>query len=263
MHTLKNKNISYKITNQRIGNGSSSRAHKIQKKYKLTNFTVIEGEILPEKTGFLIYDKFINLKLFNNALRKNIIQYLITHPIFLEDFNRKSIKQILRHINKIFLPFPRSKYLKELFYPYDIKFLGLLAAKPSIEEIEAKREQYKIGKETIIVTAGGGGWSEAQNVYKYAMDNFRKENKIFVYGKFYQGEKIGGENIIEVQEEENLPALLANASLIICQGGLNTLSEIASLGRPALCFPVSVKKSGEYFNAEFFSAKYKNIKIGK
>ncbi|MFA5349419.1 MAG: hypothetical protein WC309_03570 [Candidatus Paceibacterota bacterium] len=263
MYNLKNKKILYVLKNQNLGIGSFKRAEKFKKIFKLSDLNLYENLSLNldlNTVEIVIYDKFIDFKIFNKFLKKNIPQYLITHPIFLEKLKQKPLKKIIKFLKGLIVPFPEDTEIINLFknFSCNLYFVDFTEIVPEKNIIKEELSKYKINEKYIIAVSGGGGWKNSEKLYSYVFNNYPDILKIFIYGSLYKEKTFftpSSSSLIELYNLSNPKVLMAGAEMIFCRGGLNTLSEICNYKIPIFCSPEETLFSGEIFNLNFFMKK--------
>jgi UDP-N-acetylglucosamine--N-acetylmuramyl-(pentapeptide) pyrophosphoryl-undecaprenol N-acetylglucosamine transferase len=123
------------------------------------------------------------------------------------------------------------------------RFTGPIARRPCLSRPD---ERDAPAGPLVVITAGGGGYPGSVDFYNLALAAFatarqcRPElNGVLVTGplftEWWRLRLVDGMRVLPF--DPRLTETFARASLVVCQGGYNTVTEIRSLGVPALCVP--------------------------
>jgi UDP-N-acetylglucosamine:LPS N-acetylglucosamine transferase len=107
-------------------------------------------------------------------------------------------------------------------------------------------EHIDSGQRRIVITGGAGGHEGTVDFYNLALEAISQSSSLapgvdtlLVTGPLFRAWRElrlpGGTKITPF--EPNLASIMASADVVICQGGYNTLAEVAALGVRAICIP--------------------------
>lgn len=116
------------------------------------------------------------------------------------------------------------------------------------------------GKHTILITGGNQGSHTINEAVEKCIDKLSKIAKIIhitgdsKFKDFERLEKLQSEDyIVKKWISEEYGEVLSKADLVISRAGINTLSELAYLGKPALVIPIPyLYKDEQNKNSKFF-----------
>ena len=135
----------------------------------------------------------------------------------------------------------------------------------NINNINKKEAQKKLGITNnlpVILSFGGSLGSESINDLTLEIIKTKKYNHIHSYGKNNTNfkNKLKNINIKNINIKEyfyNIDECMAACDLIICRSGAMTLSELATLGKPAILIPSpNVTNNHQYLNAIAYAKKF-------
>ena len=128
----------------------------------------------------------------------------------------------------------------------------------SISKEEAKRNLGINNNLPVILSFGGSLGSPVINNIILEVMNTKRYNHIHGYGKNNKDFIYDFNSYPLVKEYiDNMPECMAACDLIICRSGAMTLSELATLGKPAILIPSpNVTNNHQYHNAISYSKKY-------
>jgi UDP-N-acetylglucosamine--N-acetylmuramyl-(pentapeptide) pyrophosphoryl-undecaprenol N-acetylglucosamine transferase len=117
----------------------------------------------------------------------------------------------------------------------------------------------------IVISGGGGGYAGTVLFYNLALEAIArcreidpKVSGLLVTGPLFQEwnqlKPVSGVQIIPF--DPFITSLFAGSSLVICQGGYNTLAEVTALGVPVICMPAERKFDNQYERAKAMAATH-------
>lgn len=120
----------------------------------------------------------------------------------------------------------------------------------------------------VLVTAGGGGISSTESFFLDAATVLKelRDPRIevtFVPGPQFTGELLfsGLQTVRVLPFVEDMPSLVMQHDIIVCQGGYNTLIELSFTGRPIVCMPQYLQWDDQAERIENFTAKYSQFRV--
>lgn len=130
-----------------------------------------------------------------------------------------------------------------------------------VKDIKNGREN-KEKLPTILITGGNQGSHTINKTVEESLDKLTKianiihvtgDNKFKDYERLKEKGDYGGKYLVKKWIEKEYGAVLQKADLVISRAGINTLSELAYLGKPALVIPFEpLYKNEQKKNAIFF-----------
>ena len=130
-----------------------------------------------------------------------------------------------------------------------------------INKDEAKKKLGITNDLPIILSFGGSLGSEVINDIMLEIMKLKKYNHIHGYGKNNKNfkKKMYNLDIKNIKEYlDNIDVCMVACDLIICRAGAMTLSELATLGKPAILIPSpNVTNNHQFINATAYSKKFK------
>ena len=130
-----------------------------------------------------------------------------------------------------------------------------------ISKDEAKKRLGITNDSPVILSFGGSLGSEVINNVILEIIKLKKYNHIHGYGKNNKNFKkeLHNLDIKNIKEYlDNIDVCMAACDLIICRAGAMTLSELATLGKPAILIPSpNVTNNHQFVNATAYSKKFK------
>jgi len=187
---------------------------------------------------------------------------LLRFPIFLQEQNA-----VLGRVNRLF-----QRFSNVVFHHFDkTKFLderkSLASGNPVRASILEKENcQYLTPgpwPNTILVLGGSQGASVMSKLIPNALSNLTKKTRERLT-IFHQARKENLEAVVNSYIEigvkakvelffENVEQIISEAQLIICRAGANTLTDISTIGRPAIFIPLGTAKDDhQRINAKVF-----------
>lgn len=126
------------------------------------------------------------------------------------------------------------------------------------------------GSKTIVISGGGGGYPNTVDFYNWALTSFatcqaRNPDLICLlvtgplFNDWWKLNLINGVRVIPF--DPNLISIMANADLVICQAGYNTIAEVTQLGVPTICVPADRGMDDQYERAKQSAASNSNFHI--
>ena len=130
----------------------------------------------------------------------------------------------------------------------------------NINQNEAKKKLGINNNLPVVLSFGGSLGSEIINNIMLAIMKLKKYNHIHGYGKNNKNfkEKLYDLDIKNIKEYlDNIDVCMAACDLIICRAGAMTLSELATIGKPAILIPSpNVTNNHQVLNAISYSKKF-------
>ena len=131
----------------------------------------------------------------------------------------------------------------------------------NINQDEAKKKLGITNKLPVILSFGGSLGSEVINNIMLEIIKSKKYNHIHGYGKNnkYFKKKLYNLDLKNIKEYlDNIDVCMAACDLVICRAGAMTLSELATIGKPAILIPSpNVTNNHQVLNAIAYSKKFK------
>jgi predicted glycosyltransferase len=146
----------------------------------------------------------------------------------------------------------------EMDLPDDIKnktiFVGGVARTTRLAPLSEVRKSNH-GTWTIVITGGGGGYPGTVDFYNLALEAILRVRRrrplatgLLVTGPLFKEwlslELVDGVRVIPF--DPDIVQTFLNSQLVICQGGYNTLAELATLGTEAICIPAPRKFDDQF-----------------
>ncbi|OUX44662.1 undecaprenyldiphospho-muramoylpentapeptide beta-N-acetylglucosaminyltransferase [bacterium TMED277] len=187
---------------------------------------------------------------------------LLRFPIFLQEQNA-----VLGRVNRLF-----QRFSNVVFHHFDkTKFLderkSLASGNPVRASILEKENcQYLTPgpwPNTILVLGGSQGASLMSTVIPNALSKLTKKTRERLT-IFHQARKEDVETVVRSYNKigvkakvelffENVEQIISESQLIICRAGANTLTDISTIGRPAIFIPLGTAKDDhQRINAKIF-----------
>jgi len=212
----------------------------------------------------IVYDTHFPSDFVTYADRKGIANILVLRKFRNKLFSRYIRKMeesgsVFSKFQKIILPHTRQDFLSfgvssstmvRILSNSKYVFSGPVIKKPSIEKRKKIRLKYGIDNKTFTVIAvcgAGGGEEQAEEIGRYLNFVEKISGKlhesipnlkfIVVKGPFNR-RKIGDNQMLVVDYEENLMELMTVSDIIISTGGYNSINEISASGKPSIIFPL-------------------------
>lgn len=133
----------------------------------------------------------------------------------------------------------------------------VLTGNPSIKPAHPKHMQ---GGRQIVITGGNQGAHVINVAVEECLDKLTKLAKVIhqtgdsKFGDFARLKQKKNKNYrVEKFIHQGWEDLLAESDLVVCRAGINTLSELAFLGKPALVIPIAGHKE-QNLNARYFES---------
>ena len=183
-------------------------------------------------------------------------------PIFLQEQNA-----VLGRVNRLF-----QRFSNAVFHHFDkTKFLdehkSIASGNPVRGTILEKENCQYLAPgpwpNTILVLGGSQGASIMSTIIPKALSMLTKKTKERLT-IFHQARKEDLESVVHSYNEigvkakvelffENVEQIISEAQLIICRAGANTLTDISTIGRPAIFIPLGTAKDDhQRINAKIF-----------
>jgi UDP-N-acetylglucosamine--N-acetylmuramyl-(pentapeptide) pyrophosphoryl-undecaprenol N-acetylglucosamine transferase len=126
------------------------------------------------------------------------------------------------------------------------RFTGPIVRRPHLASRQASAQAATAGRPLIVITGGGGGYPRTVEFYNLALAAFARARQqrpnldgLLITGPLFtdwwQLHLVDGLRCLPF--DPHLAETLAEASLVICQAGYNTVAEISALRVPAICLP--------------------------
>ncbi len=191
-----------------------------------------------------------------------VASLMLKVPMFLQEQNA-----VLGRVNRLF-----QRFSKAVFHNFDkTKFLDERKSVASGNPVRAAildREncQYLAPgpwPNTILVLGGSQGASLMAKIIPNALSKLTKKTRDRLT-IFHQARKEDLETVVHSYNEigvkaqvelffENVEKIMSEAQLIICRAGANTLTDISTIGRPAIFIPLGTAKDDhQRINAKIF-----------
>ena len=122
----------------------------------------------------------------------------------------------------------------------------------------------------VVIAGGGGGYPNTVDFYNLALASFkscraRNPNMIgiLITGPLFQDwQKLSlVDGIRVIPFDPDMATTLASADLIICQGGYNTIAEVTSVARPAICVPAERTVDDQFERAEQAASSHSSFHV--
>ena len=186
-----------------------------------------------------------------------VASLILRVPIFLQEQNA-----VLGKVNRIF-----QRFSNIVFHHFDTtKFLDehkSVASGNPVRRIILEKENCQYlspgpWPNTILVLGGSQGASLLSALIPQALSRLTKKTKERLT-VFHQARKEDLDKVVRSYDEvhvkahvapffENVEQLISEAQLIICRAGANTLTDISSIGRPAISIPLATAKDNHQRN---------------
>jgi len=266
-------NVLDKLKNLRITNSG-----KLNGQFNSIFVSIIENE----KPDMIIFDTFYSINVCKQFPR--IKKVLILRKYYDEEIIRFFKEGNENYFDLILIPHSKNEFNNVSVPLKDyIKFVGpIVRKKTGSKNI---RKKYNLKKKDLVVigTVGGGGFSDAKNFLvccKYAFQKISKQipnsKYILQTGPFFKGKVTYNPEVQVIEFEKEFQSLLALSDIVVCQGGYNTLNELAFLNKRVIVIPSIKINDDQVERARYMKDKYgfsiletfdpdelKNLIIGK
>jgi predicted glycosyltransferase len=152
-----------------------------------------------------------------------------------------------RGVDRFLLPHPEEEFAVQDL-PLNLRGrgrqLGAVVKTINPDRVQAMTAKYKHGSRPLVVAAvGGGGYDESRRtvaVVEEAAALTPQLDWVIIYGPFFSEQLPSGEgtHVRRLRFEPELFELNAAADVVVCNAGYNTITELETLGRPAIVIPV-------------------------
>jgi predicted glycosyltransferase len=128
------------------------------------------------------------------------------------------------------------------------------------------------GATQLVITGGGGGYPGTVDFYNLALEasaRLREKvpalERVLVTGPlFHQWWDLRLVNDVRVLPfDPQLSSRLAEADIVMCQGGYNTMAEIVTLGVPAICVPAERGADDQFARARELASPITKVYTGR
>ena len=203
------------------------------------------------KPRLIIFDCLPNPAFLAAAGRKNIpVAFCVRKTKDMDEYFER-LRPVLEQARIIIFPHDSDELEVPSEFRAKSKFVGTIVRQT--ETVAGHREQRE-----IIISGGGGGYPGTVVFYNFALEAIAKCNQknpkllaSLVTGPLFrewsQLKPVSGVQIIPFDPE--IDKRFAAASLVICQGGYNTVAELTALGVPVICVPATRRFDDQYLRA--------------
>ncbi len=152
-----------------------------------------------------------------------------------------------RKVDRFLIPHPASEFsVAEL--PFNLRSrghqLGPVVKTVQHDRVQEMTERYRRAERRLVVASvGGGGYEESRRtiaIVEEAAQRTPQWDWVIVYGPFLleKAQDDEGGHVKRLRFEPALFELCATADAVVCNAGYNTITELESLGTPAVVIPV-------------------------
>jgi UDP-N-acetylglucosamine:LPS N-acetylglucosamine transferase len=189
----------------------------------------------------IVFDCLPSLSIASAALAQGRRIVLCVRAV--KDFNyyRLRVGPVLAAACRILFPHEPDEWTVPTEFLPKARFVGTIHHTPLLNSRTVVEPRFD-----VIVTAGGGGFAGTVEFYNLALRAFtlcRTQNLdlscFLITGPLFKDWRrlriVPG--VVVSPFEDDMASLFAKAGLVICQGGYNTLAELAALEVPSICLP--------------------------
>jgi len=171
-----------------------------------------------------------------------------------------------RFLDLVIFPHERGEIVVPDWLAHKSRFVGNVVRPTVIAQVPQNTRAGKL----VIITGGGGGYAGTVDFYNRALtalancrNRYPSLEVTLIAGPLFQQwknlELIAGVRVVPFAPD--LPVLLAEADLVICQAGYNTIAEILQLGVPAICLPAPRPGDDQFERAKHAAFSSENITL--
>jgi UDP-N-acetylglucosamine--N-acetylmuramyl-(pentapeptide) pyrophosphoryl-undecaprenol N-acetylglucosamine transferase len=212
----------------------------------------------------VVFDTFPNIAFWTAAADRRI-PYAVVLRKMKGDTTFTTTRSLLRHAVSILLPHDRG----ELVVPADLApktvFVGSIVRAPRFDP--SRPEASPID---VLITGGGGGFRGTTEFYQAAIAAFARwrSRQPRLTGLLVMGPLFGDATalvptpgLVVVHAIADLSRLFADAGVVVCQAGYNTMAELAAIGVRTICVPAPRVLDDQRSRAEALAAVHPWIKV--
>jgi predicted glycosyltransferase len=177
-----------------------------------------------------------------------------------------------RKVDRFLIPHPASEFsVAEL--PRNLRSrarqLGPVVKTVQQEHVQAMVTRYRRAERLLVVASvGGGGYEESRRtiaIVEEAAQRTPQWDWVIVYGPFLleNAQEGDGGRVKRLRFEPQLFELCSTADAVVCNAGYNTITELESLGTPAVVVPVKgTGRDDQFERAKRFEREGRGLVCG-
>lgn len=202
----------------------------------------------------LVTDFAINAALFASARRRGARIAVVLRKQRPFDLHRLVLTPSARLVDRFLLPHSTHEWpLRQVpgAFRGRARHLGAVVRSLDPKRVQEVRARYAAADERlVVVTIGGGGYSEAWpllDVAATAAKDFPRDASgrvvrwLLVYGPYYPHDvpasDAGADTVQRIRYEPFLPELMRSADVVVCNAGYNTVNEVQVSTTPVVVVP--------------------------
>jgi len=224
------------------------------------------------EVDLLVFDCFPSMALVRAAIGLHIKMVLVLRRVkslsgYLSD---KRVQFLLPHIDRVIIPHEETDFPEARALAPSVSYVGNVVRPLPVDPDPISARFHDVASKWIVITSGGGGYSESADFLNNAIQAFNQVRSdlpefkaLVIPGPMFAGwEKLKlSEHVRVLPFAPDLDSIFATADLVICQGGYNTLLELAALGTPTVCVPAQRGFDDQFRRASETADAYTNIRI--